>query len=229
MPNKSEIGKPGSWEKWRAAGALAKHPEQVEREERQAETWIREKYRLNPSQLESKEYQRFRQGEDERNALDVGLDYGGHSNGNLALIREHPVLTYEEYQQDNGQDFGTTNNFWNRFFPEANKDDDLVIFWTEKGWLLPAFQELGWLKARKLHEDIADFLALDAEFKQRLGDDPHELWYGLYGINHHPRADELPSSRVKKYLQADFDFTNTLRELAINLVDKGVAFRSIHR
>lgn len=221
MINKSKINSPQMWERWRRAGALSEHPEARERKEQEAQTWLERKYAFDDFETQDEAVlEEVRQGRERYSQNAARYDEY------LELIREKPELTYEEMTSyDSPKEFGDTNNFWRAFFPRAPK----YMAWLREGSLRKGFEKIGYRRAKRMHEAIERYIELDAEMKQFANDNPRALYYGSDSVSHDPRFQNFPSSKKKEYADAELEFTNSLRVLAMAMVDEGVPFLELHR
>lgn len=244
MINESKKRDARSWKKWDESGATS--PSQKERAEKEAEQWLRQEYdfdtSLVPEEVKRKFIEEYEASMKERKELYSTYPTASRQE-TLDKITEQPTVTLE-----NQDKHGTTNNFWNQFFPEIRmgiknnlaegslakeKESSYnmlrygpsLLYWQMKDILMPAFEKIGYNRIKKMHTSLETYLELDREWKQRLGENPHRLWYGAASI---PESPLIPEEEKYIYTAAELDFTNTLRVLALELVDRGVPFSNMH-
>lgn len=238
MMNESKRSDPRSWKKWEKSGAVSTPPQVLEKREKESEVWLQEQYRFDlskvPKQLQEELVQKIE---------GYYSDYAKRPSKTKALeaLQAHPMLSLEEMKtQDHGR-LGTTNNFWNDFFPdvcegikEKLKQGHLpegfpamqLIYWQIKDILMPAFGRVGFDRAKRMHQAIKTFETLDREWKQRVSGSPTGIPYGIRFI---PESPLIPDEEKVAYIQSELEFKNTLRLLAIEITKSGIPFAAMHR
>ncbi|MCC6563980.1 hypothetical protein IT087_03745 [Candidatus Uhrbacteria bacterium] len=237
MINESKKKDIRSWDKWDQSGATT--PSRKERAEKDAEIWLQEEYRFNLNKIPSENQERFLlKYESFENRYNRN---NGRNTELRELIERHPELTEEELSKQDHSTFGTTNNFWQRFFPEIrvnvktsiesgkipanNPYEQNILYWQMKELLIPAFKNVGFDRIKRMHESLTLFLELDKEWKTRLGANPDGLWYGS---SHIPESKLISEEEKQTYKKANLETTNTLRRLSLELAKEGVPFLSMY-
>ncbi len=238
--NESKKHDPRSWAKWESSGAISVPPQVQERREKEAEAWLREQYHFDLSKLSNKEQQKLIESvETSYKEYNHPVPYRAEV---LEKIQAHPVLSLEEIKARNGYDmFGSTNNFWSSFFPEKRQsireniekgespkdvEAQQIIYWQMKDILFPAFERVGFDQIRQMHKAIETYIALDQEWKQRIGDNPMGLRYGVRSI---PQSPLISDEEKEIYTRSQVIQTNVLRSLAVELTKDGIPFAAMHR
>jgi hypothetical protein len=243
MINKSKIGSPGQWKKWEKSGAIGEHPdaeikrkEMAKKREKEAKIYLEEMYDFSDHAISDEVMKRFIEKMDEENETN---NIPGHYQTTLDKVAQYPEIPEEQFIDflHNANKFGMTNNFWRQLFPDNARliKEELAkgkipkgviarfYYWQQKGYLMKAFETIGFERVKKMHEAFKLYFELDDKWRELGNEDPQGLPHSSWQLEHSP----LNKEDRKLFLQAQHEYTNTLRLLAIELRRMGVSASSI--
>jgi len=237
MVGESKIGDERFWEKWRKSGAVGEAPETRERREKEARAWVEEEYRFDTQKIAPEDLEDFLKRWDHDNEEDRAKEGWDEA---FAKIKAHPELTPEEaVSYDSHEKYGITNNFWNSFFPgvaqkirESLNNGEIprykpIFYWQQRGFLMQAFERVGFSRVKRMHEALVRYGELVIQAKEITGEKNGYMAEAYLASDTCKASKKIPPEIIKEYRRVRLEVDNTLRVLAIELGELGVAFKMI--
>jgi hypothetical protein len=240
MINESKINDPRQWKKWRESGAVGEHPDSAKKRENIAQEKLIQRYSFNTDALPKESLKEYMRKKNKYNEENLSSYFGASYEREFDKIVEHPELTEEEYARSTTR-YGTTNNFWQDFFPNVTDiikksladgelpDKNLMyndtFYFQQTGALWKAFSEIGFERVQKMHDALQRYLELDKKWKKMAGESPTTLWHDSWQLESSPLSQEERA----EFRDCALEFTNTLRRLAIVLRKEGISAKMMHK
>jgi hypothetical protein len=232
MVNKSKIGSPRQWKKWEKSGAVGEHPEAEAKREAAAKKYLEEMYDFSDHEIADETIKEFIEKMDEKNKEE---NTPGHYQTVLDRVAQYPEIPEEQFVDFlyNTNKYGMTNNFWRQLFPDnalfikgkllkgeiPGSVEARFFYWQQKGYLMKAFEIVGFDRIKKMHDAFKLYFELDKKWRELGNEDSLGLPHSSWQLEHSP----LDEKDRKLFLRAQCEYTNTLRLLAIELQKMGVS------